>query len=309
MSLARERCVEVAAAYRLALAIEDLGDGGDPSAQVVSQIDERIEQLKGFAGTAEIYEGVSPLRVVVDEAPLRLHGLDELRHGGAVLFLKKHVAGRVGQRLRDQLDALLILLLVEQAERGWQKLRRAVDLAPWIGVADADIAEIIGARALLGLLHVVPPDNPTQPSAASASVRLTVDGRLLAESLLEADAEPIHAPAMQTSRDRPVAARPRIEGTIERLEIRNVFSFGDEAEPIELGRMNLLIGANGAGKSNILEAIELLASTPRDVQAAIRESGGIYDVLSRRSKPEGLTGAASRPSSASRTGRHPSCTV
>ncbi len=85
---------------------------------------------------------------------------------------------------------------------------------------------------------------------------------------------------------------------IERLEIQNVFSFGEEVAPIELGRLNLLIGANGAGKSNILEAIEILASAPRDVQAAIRRGGGIHDVL--LSKERGQTALYWE-----RRGRHP----
>jgi predicted ATPase len=98
-------------------------------------------------------------------------------------------------------------------------------------------------------------------------------------------------PALRPGGERPVAARARIEGSIVRLEICNVFSFGEEAEPIEMGSLNLLIGANGAGKSNILEAIELLSHTPRDIQAAIREAGGIHDVLSQRTRQEGLVGS------------------
>jgi predicted ATPase len=315
MSLARETCVFVSAAYRLGLVLEDLRDACDPSGTLSSphkfrkRIEECIDGLGGLLWTTEHLPGTTELhkklwffREAIGPASSSptVNGWGQIATD-TLSGLQKHVAARVGPRLRDQLDALLVLLLVEQRERGRQKLRLAIDFAPWIGVDGSDMLEIIGARALQGLLHVKPPDPslppragvtplPTVHAADSASVRLTIDGSLFAESLLEGDAEPGHAPTLQTDRERPVAAPARIEGSIERLEIQNIFSFGDEAEPIEMGRLNLLIGANGAGKSNILEAIELLASTPRDVQAAIREAGGIYDVLSRRSRQEGLVG-------------------
>jgi predicted ATPase len=297
MSLARETCAWVMAAYRLGLAFEDAIDGRSPSGEQTylkyfsSPIEIGIDELLRLPGTAELVEDLSRVRRELGEA--RTYAMAKewpfsARGPATLSLLQKSVVARVGTRLRDQLDALLVLLLAEQRARGREKLRPAVDFAPWLGVEAPDIQEMIGANALKDHLQVVPSDDP---SAGSASVRLTVDGRLRAESLLEGDEEPSSAPALQTSRDRPGAAPARIEGSIERLEIRNVFSYGNDVEPIEMGRLNILIGANGAGKSNTLEAIELLASTPKDVQAAIRGAGGIYEVLSRRTKQEQLVGS------------------
>ncbi len=59
------------------------------------------------------------------------------------------------------------------------------------------------------------------------------------------------------------------------LQLNRFLSFGPEAEPVELGSLNVLIGPNGAGKSNFLEAIGLLSQAPRDLVAPIREGGGV----------------------------------
>ncbi len=296
MSLAREACVWVAAAYRLGLALEDLRAASNPSADPgalktsLARVHERIDALDALPWTARGIDGLLLGQLEVARArggggPMSFEitaescerSVDEILPG-----IQRHVAARVGGRLRDQLDAILVLLLIEKRERGSKALRRPADLAPWIGVDASEITEMFGARAMAGMLRGGPhPD----------SVRLTVDGQLFAESLLEGGEEPAQAPAIQTSPDRAHASPARIEGIIERLEVQNLLSFGNGAEPIELGRLNVLIGANGAGKSNVLELIELLAATPRDLQAAVRDAGGIHDLLSRASKPEESEGS------------------
>jgi predicted ATPase len=60
---------------------------------------------------------------------------------------------------------------------------------------------------------------------------------------------------------------------------RNILSFGPETAPIQLRNLNVLIGANGAGKSNLIEVIALLDSTTRDLTVPIREGGGIGEWL------------------------------
>ncbi len=50
----------------------------------------------------------------------------------------------------------------------------------------------------------------------------------------------------------------------------NLLSFGPNPEPIKLNQLNILIGANGSGKSNLIEVIHLLRSTPGDLRSAFR---------------------------------------
>ncbi len=61
------------------------------------------------------------------------------------------------------------------------------------------------------------------------------------------------------------------------LTPRNLLSFGPEAQPIALERLNVLIGSNGSGKSNFIEAVALLSATPGDLHAVIRRGGGVRE--------------------------------
>jgi len=61
---------------------------------------------------------------------------------------------------------------------------------------------------------------------------------------------------------------------VRQLKIHGLLSFPPEMEPIELRSLNVLIGPNGSGKSNLIEALELLRSTPADFATAIRDGGG-----------------------------------
>ena len=61
---------------------------------------------------------------------------------------------------------------------------------------------------------------------------------------------------------------------LERIQLKNLLSFGPEAEEIELRPLNVLIGPNGSGKSNFIEAIGLLQAAPTDLSAPIRVGGG-----------------------------------
>ena len=58
---------------------------------------------------------------------------------------------------------------------------------------------------------------------------------------------------------------------------RNFLSFGPETPPIELRSLNVLIGANGSGKSNLIEAIAFLRAAPKDFQAVTRSGGGVTE--------------------------------
>jgi predicted ATPase len=62
---------------------------------------------------------------------------------------------------------------------------------------------------------------------------------------------------------------------IKQIRSRNVLSFGPASEALELGRLNVFVGANASGKSNLIEVISLLRSAPRELTVPIREGGGI----------------------------------
>lgn len=62
---------------------------------------------------------------------------------------------------------------------------------------------------------------------------------------------------------------------ISELKLTNILSFGPEGETIPLGPLNVLIGANGSGKSNIISAISLLQAAPGDIGRPIVEGGGV----------------------------------
>ena len=64
---------------------------------------------------------------------------------------------------------------------------------------------------------------------------------------------------------------------LERIELRNLLSFGPQAEELELRPLNVLIGSNGSGKSNFIEAIGLLRAAPTDLAAPIRTGRGVAD--------------------------------
>ena len=49
---------------------------------------------------------------------------------------------------------------------------------------------------------------------------------------------------------------------LESLHLRDFLSFGRDCLPVELGPLNVIIGANGAGKSNFIEAIDLMRAAP-----------------------------------------------
>ena len=64
------------------------------------------------------------------------------------------------------------------------------------------------------------------------------------------------------------------EPFLRRLRVRNLLSFGPDTPDFEFSPIDVLIGANAAGKSNFLEAIRLLAAAPTDLAGALRRGGG-----------------------------------
>jgi AAA15 family ATPase/GTPase len=60
---------------------------------------------------------------------------------------------------------------------------------------------------------------------------------------------------------------------IKRLTLKKILSFNDSI--VELGPMNVLIGPNAVGESNLIEAIGLLQAAPTGIGGQILRGGGV----------------------------------
>ena len=52
---------------------------------------------------------------------------------------------------------------------------------------------------------------------------------------------------------------------IRHLKLKNLLSFGPAGIDLDLAPLNVLIGANGSGKSNLIAALTLLKAAPTDL--------------------------------------------
>jgi predicted ATPase len=64
---------------------------------------------------------------------------------------------------------------------------------------------------------------------------------------------------------------------IRHLTPKNFLSFGLDNAGIELKALNLFIGPNGCGKSNLIEAISLMRSAPKELREVTRKGGGVTE--------------------------------
>ena len=64
---------------------------------------------------------------------------------------------------------------------------------------------------------------------------------------------------------------------IQRLGLQGLLSFPPDMEPFDLQPLNVLIGPNGSGKTNVIEALELLHAAPTSLKKAIQAGGGISE--------------------------------
>ena len=68
-----------------------------------------------------------------------------------------------------------------------------------------------------------------------------------------------------------------------RIKLENLLSFGPDSPALELENLNILIGPNASGKSNLIEAISLLRATPMsaasrmDMRTVIGQGGGVAE--------------------------------
>ncbi len=72
---------------------------------------------------------------------------------------------------------------------------------------------------------------------------------------------------------------------IRSIRLKNLLSFGSEGEEIELEPLNVLIGRNASGKSNLIDSIALLHKAPTNFANTIRQGGGISEWLWKGSEP------------------------
>lgn len=72
---------------------------------------------------------------------------------------------------------------------------------------------------------------------------------------------------------------------IRKLELNGFLSFAPESRGVDLTPLNVLIGPNAAGKSNFIEAFELLHATPTDFSEPIRLGGSAAEWLWKGAVP------------------------
>ena len=68
---------------------------------------------------------------------------------------------------------------------------------------------------------------------------------------------------------------------IERIRPCGLLSFAPDTPPLELGPLNVLIGPNASGKSNLIDVLGLVRSMPTDLQEPMRGGGGTLGWLWR----------------------------
>ena len=66
---------------------------------------------------------------------------------------------------------------------------------------------------------------------------------------------------------------------IRTIRLENILSYGPDRTELELQPLNVLIGPNASGKSNLIEALSLLESAPGNLQRPIEMGGGIREWL------------------------------
>ena len=66
---------------------------------------------------------------------------------------------------------------------------------------------------------------------------------------------------------------------LNRMKVAGLLSFGPDGIDLPLEPLNVLIGPNGSGKTNFLEALGLLKAAPRDVLKPLTQWGGLRDWL------------------------------
>ena len=72
---------------------------------------------------------------------------------------------------------------------------------------------------------------------------------------------------------------------IQTIRLDSILSYGPGTPEFSLEPLNVLIGPNASGKSNLIAALSLLAAAPRDLQRPFLEGGGVSDWIWKGSSP------------------------
>ncbi len=88
------------------------------------------------------------------------------------------------------------------------------------------------------------------------------------------------SPQSPARRSESLIAEP-LSPLLRSLHLKNFLSFGPDTPELALGPLNLFIGANGSGKSNVIEAVCLLRScpnsSPNSLPDTVRRGGGVQE--------------------------------
>ena len=66
---------------------------------------------------------------------------------------------------------------------------------------------------------------------------------------------------------------------IRTIRLENMLSYGPDTPTFDLEPLNVFVGPNASGKSNLIEALSVLAAAPNDIQVPFREGGGAREWL------------------------------
>ena len=72
---------------------------------------------------------------------------------------------------------------------------------------------------------------------------------------------------------------------IRSIHPRNILSYGPDTTPFELEPLNVLIGPNASGKSNLIDVLSILRAAPSDLPEPIRRGGGTREWLWKGREP------------------------
>ena len=72
-----------------------------------------------------------------------------------------------------------------------------------------------------------------------------------------------------------------IDPSIQSITPRGLLSFGNETHPLTLGPLNVLIGPNASGKSNLIDILRLIRAMPVDLQEPVIRGGGVEEWMWR----------------------------
>jgi predicted ATPase len=78
-------------------------------------------------------------------------------------------------------------------------------------------------------------------------------------------------------------AEPRL---IREIALRNILSYGEGKQTVELRSLNVIIGPNNSGKSNLINVIGLLRGARGDFAQSLRQEGGAIEWLWKGTKKQ-----------------------